>query len=150
MFFFKKYIYLIGPCLLFSMVYAYAQEYNCVNETSLSGLIQDKKKFLKESEYFDIQNIFEFTRNYTKLTEKQKSREKNIIFQNHYVCTRQETGNNAKIYCNPESSVFSYSIIFSENTMRFKKRLITDHWLEGKGDEIDYIHIAHGSCYKIN
>ena len=117
---------------------------NSLRDSTFSNL-------LKILTFISIPHIYsEFSKNYTKLTEKQKSRKKNTIFQNHYVCTIQGADNNAKIFCKPEASVFSYSIIFSRNTMRFKKRLITDHWLEGKGDEIDYVHIAHGSCYKIN
>ena len=116
MFSFKKYLFFIVVYLLFSVLNVFAQEYGCITETSLSGLIQDKRKFLKESQYFDSQNVFEFTESYTKLTEKQNSREKNIIFENYYLCSSHGTDNNSKINCIPDSSVFNYSIIFFLNT----------------------------------
>ena len=38
---------------------------------------------------------------------------------------------------------------FSLETLRYRKTLITDYWIEGKGNEVDYAHIAHGYCYII-
>ena len=38
--------------------------------------------------------------------------------------------------------------VFSK-TLRYRKTLITDYWIDGKGSEVDYVHVAHGYCYNI-
>ena len=48
-----------------------------------------------------------------------------------------------------KGKVKSYNIKFSLETLRYRKTLITDYWIEGNGNEVDYAHIAHGYCYII-
>ena len=67
-----------------------------------------------------------------------------------FTCTKE---NKHSIYfCTPLGLGLSseYSIKFSLATMRFRKSVITDYWLNGKGNEVDYVHIAHGYCYDID
>ena len=55
-----------------------------------------------------------------------------------------------KLTCHSIDSINSYDIDFSLSTMRYRKALITDYWLNGKGNEVDYVNIALGYCYSID
>ena len=39
-------------------------EFECLSETSASGLFQNQRKFLKESEFFPYKTIMSFSDNY--------------------------------------------------------------------------------------
>jgi hypothetical protein len=49
------------------------KNYECFSETSVSGLFQNKRKFLKETEFFPHKTILNFTKDFSLLTEKENS-----------------------------------------------------------------------------
>ena len=54
------------------------------------------------------------------------------------------------LFCEPSVGEKPYYINFSLSTMRYKKSLITNYWINGKGNEVDFVHIGHGYCYNID
>ena len=69
------------------------------------------------------------------------------IVNAQYDCKKNEK--ERILNCFPIGKVKSYEIRFSLKTLRYRKTLITDYWIKGKGNEVDYAHIAHGYCYII-
>lgn len=129
-------------------------KFECFSESAVSGLFQNKKKFLKDSDFFGVNTILNLTRNFEILTESDNksnnNRAKELETKYKYSCKREN--NSYIISCTP-SGLEAYSgheIKFSTKTLRFRKSLITDYWLKGKGSEVDYVHIAHGYCYNID
>ena len=122
--------------------------FECISETRVSGLFQFKRKFLKETEFFPSKTTFNFRKNFALLTEKEITREKKFEAKYQFECKKNE--NFDVITCKPIDKNNTYSIKFSLDTLRYRKTLITDYWLNGKGNEIDYVHIAHGYCYEID
>ena len=118
--------------------------YDCYSETSVSGIIQDKKNFLKDSDYFSAYNIFKFNEDFTLLSEQEKKIDGKLSYNNYFRCVKK-IGKDI-VSCVPVSSINKYIIYFSTKTLRFKKKLITNFWLNGIGEEIDYIHLSQGSC----
>ena len=124
------------------------KNYECLSETSVSGLFQNKKKFLKETEFFPNKTIFHFTKGFSLLTEKENNNANFLEAKYQFSCLEDEK--KSMLSCSPSGSIFSYDIEFSLSTLRYRKELITDYWLNGKGNEVDYVHIAHGYCYSID
>ena len=54
------------------------------------------------------------------------------------------------IICKPVDDNNTYNIVLSLESLRYRKTLITNYWLFGKGNEVDYVHVAHGYCYDID
>ncbi len=136
--------------LIFFVLVGYAnralsdKNYDCYSEVSISGVVQEKKNFLTESEYFSSYNIFEFNESYSKLREKEKKVDGKLAYNNYFECKKMDIKN--LIFCSPVSSINKYIVYFSTKTFRFRKRSMTSFWLNGKEDEIDYIHLSQGSC----
>ena len=124
------------------------KNYECFSETSVSGLFQNKRKFLKETEFFPYKTLFNFTKNFSLLTEKENNKDQVIEAKYQFRCLKEEP--KSILPCHPIGSVNSYKIDFSLSTMRYRKQLITDYWLNGKGSEVDYVHLADGYCYSID
>ena len=122
--------------------------FECLTETRVSGLFQFKRKFLKETEFFPNKTTFNFKKNFTFLTEMESTKEKKFEAKYQFECNKNE--NLTVIICKPVDKNNTYSIKFSLDSLRYIKTLITDYWLNGKGNEIDYVHIAHGYCYDID
>ena len=114
----------------------------------MSGLFQNKRKFLKETEFFPHKTIFNFTKDFSLLTEKENNNTQVYEAKYQFNCLKNEK--KSILSCHPIGSINSYDIKFSLSTMRYRKALITDYWLNGVGNEVDYVHIAHGYCYNID
>ena len=123
-------------------------EYECLTETGVSGLFQNQRKFLKETEFFPDKTIMGFSNDFQNLTEKDISIKKETETKYKFNCKKENT--KKILRCDPVGKVISYKIKFSLDTLRYRKSLITDYWIEGRGNEIDYVHISHGYCYRIN
>ncbi len=124
------------------------KNFECINETRVSGLFQFKRKFLKETEFFPIKTTLNFRKNFQLLTVNQSTTENNFETKYQFDCEKSDSMN--IIICEPTDRNNAYNIKFSLESLRYKKTLITDYWLNGKGNEIDYVHIAHGYCYDID
>ena len=145
-FFFTTYFF-----SLFNLTFANASDqnnYECFAETTVSGLFQYKRKFLKETDFFPYKTILSFTEDFSLLTEKENSNPQVVEAKYQFSCVKDEK--KSILSCQPIDSINSYDINFSLSTMRYRKGLITDYWLNGKGNEVDYVHIAHGYCYNID
>ena len=125
-----------------------AFEFECLSETRVSGLFQNQRKFLKNSEFFPYKTIMSFTNDYKNLKEKDNSVKNITEAKYNYKCKKNES--NSIISCSPVGIVNGYEIKFSLETLRYRKSLLTDFWIEGKGNEVDYVHLSLGYCYSIN
>ena len=123
-------------------------EFECLSENRVSGLFQNNRKFLKDSEYFPYKTIMSFSKNYELMNEKDNTRKKSSESKYTFQCKKAQ--DKPLLTCNPVGIVKSYQIKFSLETLRYRKNLLTDFWIEGKGSEVDYIHISLGYCYRIN
>ena len=123
-------------------------EFECLSETRVSGLFQNQRKFLKDSEFFPYKTIMSFSNNYEVLKEKDNTFKKNTETKYQFQCIRKK--NKSLLTCTPIGEMRTYQIRFSLDTLRYRKSLITDYWILGKGNEVDYVHISHGYCYRIN
>ena len=149
-FIFFIFIYLVTESSWSNQQYNQQNNFECFSETSVSGLFQNKKKFLKETEFFPNKTILNFSEGFKFLTERENTVKEETEAKYQFKCTKE---NKHSIYfCTPFGLGLSseYSIKFSLATMRFRKSVITDYWLNGKGNEVDYVHIAHGYCYDID
>ena len=122
--------------------------FECLLETSVSGLFQNKRKFLKDTEFFPHKTIMNFSNEFSILIEKENTRAKETEVKYKFKCLKEKK--NMIISCKPFEDGSSYNINFSLSTMRYRKILITDYWINGKGSEVDFVHIAHGYCYSID
>ena len=123
--------------------------FECLTETRVSGLFQYKRKFLKETEFFSHKTIFNFSDRYSSLTEKESTKDRNFEAKYQFYCKKEI--NEDLLFCRPiDKNNNTYNILFSLKTLRYRKTLITDYWLHGRGNEVDYVHIAHGYCYNID
>ena len=150
----KIFIFLLAVIFLFTFnlkVKSDAEnslEFECLTETGVSGLFQNQKKFLKDTQFFPYKTIMSFNNDYQDLTEKDNTLKKEIEAKYKFKC-HQEV-NKKLLHCSPTGKIVSYDIKFSLETLRYRKSLISDYWIMGKGNEVDYVHIAHGYCYRIN
>ena len=127
---------------------AYADiEYECLTETAVSGLFQSQRKFLKDSEFFPYKTIMSFNENYTQLTVKDSTYKKAVEAKYKFNCTKES--NKPILNCGSTGSTNPRRIKFSLETLRYRKSVTSDYWIEGQGNEIDYIHISHGYCYSL-
>ena len=124
------------------------KKYECHTEARVSGLFQFAKKFLKDTEFFPNKSTLNFTENYTFLTEMESTKEKKFEAKYQFNCKNEEKINS--IICKPVDDNNTYNIVLSLESLRYRKTLITNYWLFGKGNEVDYVHIAHGYCYDID
>ena len=123
-------------------------EYECLLETGASGLFQNQRKFLKETKFFPYKTLMIFSNNFELLKEKDNTFKRESEAKYQYDCKKNEK--ERILNCFPIGKVKSYEIRFSLKTLRYRKTLITDYWIKGKGNEVDYAHIAHGYCYNID
>ncbi len=126
----------------------YEKKYECLTETRVSGLFQFERKFLKETEFFPDKTTLNFSENYTLMTEMESTKEKKFEAKYQFSCENEEKFNS--IICKPIDDNNTYNIILSLDSLRYRKTLITHYWLDGRGNEVDYVHIAHGYCYDID
>ena len=126
----------------------FEKKYECLSETRVSGLFQFERKFLKETEFFPDKTTLNFSENYTLMTEMESTKEKKFEAKYQFNCKNEEKINS--IICKPIDDNNTYSIILSLDSLRYRKTLITRYWLDGRGNEVDYVHIAHGYCYDID
>ena len=124
------------------------KKYECLTETRVSGLFQFERKFLKETEFFPDKTTLNFSENYTLMTEMESTKEKKFEAKYQFNCENEEKFNS--IICKPIDDNNTYNIILSLDSLRYRKTLITHYWLDGRGNEVDYVHIAHGYCYDID
>ena len=124
------------------------KEYECIAETRVSGLFQFSRKFLKETDFFPGKTTLMFEKDYSLLVEKESIMGKKLEARYKFNCKEEKKKN--LIICRPIDDNNTYSITLSLDTLRYKKTLITNYWLFGKGNEVDYVHIAHGYCYDID
>ena len=146
-----RFIILIS-CFLFFNLETKANEekfsqYECLLETSASGLFQNKRKFLKDTLFFPYKTLMVFSNNFTSLKEKDNTFKKESEAKYQFDCKKNKKEHT--VTCVPKDRVSAYQIKFSLKTLRYRKTYITDYWVEGKGNEVDYLHIAHGYCYSI-
>ncbi|MEC6997254.1 MAG: hypothetical protein VXW97_03315 [Pseudomonadota bacterium] len=150
----KKKLFLFIFCIFFSAEsYLFSEntdalEFECLSETRVSGLFQNQRKFLKNSEFFPYKTIMSFTNDYKNLKEKDNSAKNITEAKYNYECKKNKS--NALISCSPLGAVKAYEIKFSLETLRYRKSLLTNFWIEGKGNEVDYINLSLGYCYRIN
>ena len=144
---FMVFIILIGP--VYSNNNGFQdKEYECLTETRVSGLFQFKRKFLKETEFFPDKTNFKFSKNYTFLVEKESTDGQKFEAKYQFNCKKEKTP--FLISCMPIENNNTYNILLSLDTLRYRKTLITNYWLFGKGNEVDHVHIANGYCYDID
>ena len=149
----KKFRLIILASFLFGLnIEAFSERvnqasYECLVETSASGLFQNKRKFLKETQFFPYKTLMIFSNNFSSLQEKDNTFKRESEAKYKFDC--KENKNKNFLICNPKGKLNAYQIKFSLKTLRYRKTLITDYWIEGKGNEVDYLHIAHGYCYSI-
>ena len=120
-------------------------EYECLLDTAASGLFQNKRKFLKETQFFPYKTLMYFSNNFLALKEKESNFKRESEAKYQFECKK----NKNILTCNSKGIINVYQIKFSLKTLRYRKTFITDYWLEGKGNEVDYIHVAHGYCYSV-
>lgn len=123
-------------------------EYECITETRVSGLFQFTRKFLKETDFFPDKTTLVFNKDYSLLVEKESILGKKLETKYKFNCKKEKK--KSLIICKPIDNNNAYSITLSLDTLRYMKTLITNYWLFGKGNEVDYVHIAHGYCYDID
>jgi len=138
--------FFINP--IFSQESTTENNFECLTETRVSGLFQFQRKFLKETEFFPHKTVFNFSKKFSLLTEKESTKEKKFEAKYKFECIKSEELN--LIECTPTDKNNTYNIKFSLASLRYRKTLITDYWINGKGNEVDYVHIAHGYCYIID
>ena len=126
----------------------YEKKYECLTEARVSGLFQFERKFLKDTEFFPDKTTLNFSENYTLMTEMESTKEKKFEAKYQFNCENEEKFNS--IICKPIDDNNTYNIILSLDSLRYRKTLITHYWLDGRGNEVDYVHIAHGYCYDID
>ena len=126
----------------------YEKKYECLTEARVSGLFQFERKFLKDTEFFPDKTTLNFTENYTLLTEMENTKENKFEAKYQFNCKNEAKINS--IICRPVDDNNTYNIVLSLDSLRYRKTLITNYWLFGKGNEVDYVHIAHGYCYDID
>ena len=126
----------------------FEKKYECLSETRVSGLFQFERKFLKETEFFPDKTTLNFSESYTLMTEMESTKEKKFEAKYQFNCENEEKFNS--IICKPIDNNNTYNIILSLDSLRYRKTLITHYWLDGRGNEVDYVHIAHGYCYDID
>ncbi len=126
----------------------YEKKYECLTEARVSGLFQFERKFLKDTDFFPDKTTLNFTENYTLLTEMENTKENKFEAKYQFNCKNEEKINS--IICRPVDDNNTYNIVLSLDSLRYRKTLITNYWLFGKGNEVDYVHIAHGYCYDID
>ena len=88
-----------------------------------------------------------FSNNFEILKEKDNTFKKESESKYQFDCKKNKT--KTILNCKPKGRINVYQIKFSLKTLRYRKIFITDNWLEGKGNEVDHIHVAHGYCYSI-
>ena len=120
----------------------------CLTETRVSGLFQFERKFLKETDFFPDKTKLVFSRNYSLLVEKENIEGQKFETKYQFNCKKEQDP--YLVNCKPINDNNTYSIILSLDTLRYRKILITNYWLFGKGNEVDYVHIANGYCYNID
>ena len=121
--------------------------YECLLETSASGLFQNKRKFLKDTQFFPYKTLMIFSNNFETLKEKDNTFKKESESKYQFDCKKNKT--KTILTCRAKGRINVYQIKFSLKTLRYRKTFITDYWLDGKGNEVDYIHVAHGYCYSV-
>ena len=126
----------------------YEKKYECLTEARVSGLFQFERKFLKDTEFFPDKTTLNFTENYTLLTEMENTKGNKFVAKYQFNCKNDAKINS--IICRPVDDNNTYNIVLSLESLRYRKTLITNYWLFGKGNEVDYVHIAHGYCYDID
>ena len=124
------------------------RKFECLLESGVSGLFQFKRKFLKDTEFFPHKTVFNFTEDFSVLVEKENTRAKEMEAKYQFLCSKKK--NTMIFFCEPSVGEKPYYINFSLSTMRYKKSLITNYWINGKGNEVDFVHIGHGYCYNID
>ena len=147
----KKLIFLFLVGMLSKIVFGQnnneENKYECLAETRVSGLFQFEKKFLKETDFFPNKTIMNFSEKYSLLTELESTKEKKFEAKYKFRCKKDDTS--LIILCSPNDNN-TYKIILSLDTLRYRKILITNYWLYGRGNEVDYVHVANGYCYDID
>ena len=68
-----------------------AFEFECLSETRVSGLFQNQRKFLKNSEFFPYKTIMSFTNDYKNLKEKDNSIKNITEAKYNYKCKKNES-----------------------------------------------------------
>ena len=148
----KKIIFIFFISMTTSSIVAnqdmYEKKYECLTEARVSGLFQFERKFLKDTEFFPDKTTLNFTENYTLLTEMENTKENKFVAKYQFNCKNDAKINS--IICRPVDDNNTYNIVLSLESLRYRKTLITNYWLFGKGNEVDYVHIAHGYCYDID
>ena len=145
----KKIIFIFLISMATSSISAnYEKKYECLTEARVSGLFQFERKFLKDTEFFPDKTTLNFTENYTLLTEMENTKENKFVAKYQFNCKNDAKINS--IICRPVDDNNTYNIVLSLESLRYRKTLITNYWLFGKGNEVDYVHIAHGYCYDID
>ena len=148
----KKIIFIFFISMTTSSIVAnqdtYEKKYECLTEARVSGLFQFERKFLKDTEFFPDKTTLNFTENYTLLTEMENTKENKFEAKYQFNCKNEKKINS--IICRPVDDNNTYNIVLSLESLRYRKTLITNYWLFGKGNEVDYVHIAHGYCYDID
>ena len=148
----KKIIFIFFISMTTSSIVAnqdtYEKKYECLTEARVSGLFQFERKFLKDTEFFPDKTALNFTENYTLLTEMENTKENKFVAKYQFNCKNDAKINS--IICRPVDDNNTYNIVLSLESLRYRKTLITNYWLFGKGNEVDYVHIAHGYCYDID
>ena len=123
-------------------------KYECLAETRVSGLFQFERKFLKKTDFFPNKTIMNFSEKHSLLTELESTKEKKFEAKYKFSCNKDDK--TLTILCSPTDNNNTYNIILSLDTLRYRKILITNYWLYGRGNEVDYVHIANGYCYDID
>ena len=88
-------------------------EYECLLETSASGLFQNQRKFLKETQFFPYKTLMIFSNNFQSLKEKENTFKRESEAKYQYDCKKNEK--ETILNCSPIGKFKSYKIKFSLN-----------------------------------
>jgi hypothetical protein len=66
----------------------YQSEYECLLETSASGLFQNKRKFLKDTQFFPYKTLMIFSNNFETLKEKDNTFKKESESKYQFDCKK--------------------------------------------------------------
>ena len=73
-------------------------EYECLLETGASGLFQNQRKFLKETQFFPYKTLMIFSNNFSSLKEKDNTFKRESEAKYQYDCKKNEKRNNFKLF----------------------------------------------------
>ena len=95
-------------------------------------LFQNKRKFLKDTQFFPYKTLMIFSNNFEILKEKDNTFKKESESKYQFDLKKNKT--KTILTCRSKGRINVYQIKFSLKTLKCRKTFITDYWLKGKGN----------------